>query len=56
MTIFGKQRDWKTDNWFFLVYGPEGQNGELIFQSKPLYETEEDAEAAAMEWIRKNVR
>lgn len=52
MTVLtGVQCDWDTQKWYFMIYADESRK-KVRFQSKPTYETDEDAQEAAIQWVR----
>ena len=44
----GAQRDAKTGKWYFIIIGAERQ---VMRESERVYESEEEARAAARDWM-----
>jgi hypothetical protein len=55
MTVFGLQKDPATCNWYFIIFADQRRK-RVAFKSEPLYPDEEDAERAALEWLRRERR
>lgn len=48
--VTGAQKDWDTDKWYFIVWADEART-RVKHQSKPIYAEEDQAHAAAAEWV-----
>jgi len=46
----GAQKDWDTQKWYFIVWADE-QRRRVKHKSEPIYDEEDDAHAAAAEWV-----
>lgn len=49
---YGVLRDVETDKWFFVVFGGEDGN---VYESDPAFDSESEADVAALRWISDNL-
>lgn len=54
-TVIGVQKDWETEKWYFIVWADEARK-RVKFQSDPVFAQEDDANAAAADWVRRAAR
>jgi hypothetical protein len=48
----GAQRDPETGAWYFIIIGAERK---VVHKSEPAYETDEEARAAARDWLTQTI-
>ncbi|UCE88346.1 MAG: hypothetical protein JSW10_08270 [Pseudomonadota bacterium] len=46
------QRDNESGRWFFVIFGEQGED---VYESEPGFDSDQQAEGAALRWIADNL-